>query len=34
MAIVPIGWPAVRLGPPRRIPVAQKVHRERYGNPW
>lgn len=34
MAVVPIGWPARRLGPPRRLPLAARVHRERYGVPW
>ena len=34
MAVVPIGYPARRLGPPRRDPVAAKAHRERYGAGW
>ncbi len=34
MAVVPLGWPARPLSPPRRIPVAQKAHRETYGAPW
>lgn len=34
MAIVPLGWPAKPLGPPRRIPVEAKTHRETYGSPW
>jgi len=34
MAVVPLGWPARPLGPPRRSPVAEKTHRDRYGNPW
>ena len=33
MAIVPIGRPARALGPPRRQPVAEKAHEERYGRP-
>jgi nitroreductase len=33
MAIVPIGRPARRLGPPRREPVAAKAHLDRYGTP-
>ncbi|MGH2686332.1 MAG: nitroreductase family protein [Actinomycetota bacterium] len=33
VAVVPLGWPAVELGPPRREPLAQKVHDERYGRP-
>jgi nitroreductase len=34
MAIVPLGFPAAPLGPPRRIPVAERTHREQYGSPW
>jgi len=34
MAIVPLGRPARPLGPPRRRPVEESTHRERYGNPW
>lgn len=34
MAVVPLGWPARRLGPPRRAPVADKAHREVYGAGW
>jgi nitroreductase len=34
VAVVPIGYPARPLGPPRREPVAEKTHRERYGTPW
>ena len=34
MAVVPIGRPATRLGPPRRLPVADKAHRDRYGTGW
>jgi len=34
MAVVPLGWPARQLGPPRRLPLAERVHVERYGNPW
>ncbi len=34
MAVVPLGWPARSLGPPRRAPVADKAHRDRYGKPW
>lgn len=36
VALVPIGWPAVELGPPRRDAVSSKVHLERYGEraPW
>lgn len=34
MAVVPLGWPAKPLGPPRRLPVADRAHRETYGQPW
>ena len=34
VALVPIGWPARSLGPPRREPAAAHSHRDRYGNPW
>jgi nitroreductase len=34
LAVVPLGWPAKQLGPPRRAPVAEKTYRERYGTPW
>lgn len=34
MAVVPLGWPARPLGPPRREPVAEHAHRERYGAGW
>lgn len=34
MAVVPVGWPARRLGPSRRQPVAGRTHREQYGQPW
>ena len=33
-AIVPLGYPARRLGPPRREPVAAHTHRDRYGTAW
>ncbi|MFM8304023.1 MAG: nitroreductase family protein [Actinomycetota bacterium] len=33
-AVVPIGHPARRLGPPRREPVAGHTHRDRYGTAW
>ncbi len=33
-AIVPLGRPARRLGPPRRAPVAEHTHRDRYGTAW
>jgi nitroreductase len=34
MAVVPLGWPAAPQGPPRRLPLAQRAHRDRYGNGW
>jgi len=34
MAVVPIGWPSRPLGPPRRLPVHERAHRDRYGIPW
>lgn len=34
MAVVPIGWPARPLGPPRRLPLHERVHRDRYGTRW
>jgi nitroreductase len=34
MAVVPLGWPERPLGPPRRLPVSDKAHREGFGSPW
>jgi nitroreductase len=34
MAVVPIGWPVRPPGAPRRLPLAERVHRDRYGTPW
>ena len=34
MAVVPLGWPAHPLGPPKRLPVAEKAHRDTFGSPW
>jgi nitroreductase len=34
MAVVPLGWPSRALGPPRRLPVADKAHRDTFGSPW
>lgn len=34
MAVVPLGWPSRPLGPPRRTPVRERAHRDRYGTPW
>ena len=33
-AMVPLGWPARPLGPPRRRPVSEIAHRDTYGAPW
>ena len=33
-AIVPLGHPVRPLGPPRREPVAEHTHRDRYGTAW
>jgi nitroreductase len=32
--VVPLGHPAVPLGPPRREPFVEHTHRDRYGTPW
>jgi nitroreductase len=34
VAVVPLGYPARPLGPPRRDPFAQHTHRDTYGTPW
>ena len=34
MAVIPLGWPARPLGPPRRRPVSERAHRDRYGTGW
>jgi nitroreductase len=34
MAVVPLGWPARPPGPPGRLPVSDKAHRETFGSPW
>jgi nitroreductase len=34
LAVVPLGWPARELRPPRRAPVAAKTHRDRFGTAW
>jgi nitroreductase len=34
MAVVPLGRPERPPGPPRRLPVAERAHRDRYGTPW
>jgi nitroreductase len=33
-AVVPLGCPARRLGPPRREPFAEHTYRDRYGAAW
>ncbi len=32
-ALVPVGYPRRRHGPPRRIPAAERTYRERWGGP-
>jgi nitroreductase len=34
LAVVPLGHPARALGPPRREPVSDHAHRDRYGRRW
>jgi nitroreductase len=34
MALIPIGRPAVALGPSRRQPAREKAHLDRYGQPF
>jgi len=34
MAAVPLGHPARELGPPRREPVSEHAHADRFGQPW
>lgn len=34
MAVAPIGWPSRPPGLPRRLPLRERAHRDRYGNPW
>ncbi len=34
VAVVPIGHPERALGRPRRVPFAERTHRERYGDTW
>jgi len=34
VAVVPLGHPGRRLGPPRREPFEQHTHRDRYGLRW
>ena len=34
MAVVPIGWPSRPPGKPARLPLSERVHRDRYGQPW
>lgn len=33
-ALVPLGWPARPLGPPKRRPVSDVAHRDTYGAGW
>jgi nitroreductase len=34
LAVVPLGWPARALGPPKRDPFDAHTHRDAYGAPW
>ena len=34
MAVVPLGWPARRLGPPKRTPFKEKAHKDSFGRRW
>ena len=34
VAIIPIGYPAGRFGPVRRLPVREVTHLDRWGSPW
>lgn len=34
VAVIPLGYPARTLGPPRRDPFATHTHRDRYGRSW
>ncbi len=34
IAVVPLGHLATPLGPPRRQPISEKAHRDRYGTPF
>jgi nitroreductase len=34
MAVVPIGWPVRPPGRPKRLPLDQRAHRDRYGRSW
>jgi nitroreductase len=34
LAVVPLGHPARALGPPRRDPVSDHTHRDRFGRRW
>jgi len=33
-AVIPLGYPARPLGPPRREPATEHTHRDRYGTAW
>ena len=33
-AVIPLGYPARPLGPPRREPATEHTHRDRYGAAW
>ena len=33
-AVIPLGYPARSLGPPRREPATEHTHRDRFGTAW
>jgi nitroreductase len=33
-AVIPIGWPAVKLGKNKRLPVSEVAFREKFGSAW
>jgi nitroreductase len=34
LAVIPLGHLPAPLGPPRRRPLSEKAHRDRYGTPF
>ncbi|MDQ6697740.1 MAG: nitroreductase family protein [Actinomycetota bacterium] len=34
MAVIPLGHPAKELGPPKRLPLSERAHRDHYGTAW
>ena len=33
-AVIPMGWPAVKLGKNKRRPVSEVAYREKFGTAW